>query len=77
MAAHGVSDGWKIAKREALTARATALGECLDHLHDVEEMLEADGRQAEDTLLMNMRGLGAHLRSLQRDYESEAGRIGV
>lgn len=76
MSAHAVSADWKQAKREALTARADALGECLAHLTDIEEMLEADGRVADDDLLMTMRGLAAHLRSLQRDYESEAGRIG-
>lgn len=72
---HAVTAEWKLARKAALTARATAVGDLLDHLSDVEDMLETTANGPSEDILRTMRELAARLRTLAREYESEAGKI--
>lgn len=67
---HAVERDWRSAKRSLAETKAQAVQETLDHLADLETMLEQEPSHAE--ACQELRALAARLRSIQRDYEHDA-----
>lgn len=67
---HHVEADWRRAKQNLAKEKSIAIATCLDHMKDVEELLEAEG-DGYETVVEHTRNLSARLRSIKADYDSQ------
>jgi hypothetical protein len=67
---HALKRDWRGARARLYTEKAGAIEDTLDHLSDLEALLEQDDPDAE--VCRDIRNLASRLRSIKSDYEHQA-----